>query len=330
MKNDHLNNDVAQVSSEGSGGPPAPSPSAPGPKAAEGETPNKLAAEPTERRATIQLLTEVVDCSPCGGPNHLLKIRAGAEFWGDLSLAAGRFVRLRAWPRRRSDPDFPDLGPASPFPLLDRPFSVHQVVDGEVRFLIRKVGPGTKLLTALAAGSKILLTGPLGVPLLDKRPDFKSHSWYLAAGGAGLGPMPAVMNLLKPEKSFLFYGERSGSFQVDESYLQKMTGGRFLATTEDGSGHGQKGLVTEPLAAALEREPRAIFGCGPPGLLKALAETAKSFQVDYVACVEARMACGLGVCLSCSLPMKDGSNFRVCREGPSVDGLSLAWDEIRG
>jgi hypothetical protein len=42
------------------------------------------------------------------------------------------------------------------------------------------------------------------------------------------------------------------------------------------------------------------------------------------------MGCGLGICLSCSLPRLNGGNFRVCEEGPLVDGLSLDWDKIIG
>jgi dihydroorotate dehydrogenase (NAD+) catalytic subunit len=63
-------------------------------------------------------------------------------------------------------------------------------------------------------------------------------------------------------------------------------------------------------------------------MLAALAQVAQEFGVDYLACIEARMACGLGVCLSCSLPRLDGTNIKVCRDGPLIDGLSLNWDII--
>jgi NAD(P)H-flavin reductase len=162
-------------------------------------------------------------------------------------------------------------------------------------------------------------------------PNFLDEKWYLVAGGAGLGPMASVVEALGP-KANLFYGERSGQHQVKLEYLQswfKSPGsGQFLATSEDGTGYGQQGLVTQPLIESLLAEKRPIIGCGPRGLLAALAKIAQSHGVKYLACAEERMACGLGVCLSCSLPKLDGSNFRVCQEGPMVDGLSLDWERL--
>ena len=41
------------------------------------------------------------------------------------------------------------------------------------------------------------------------------------------------------------------------------------------------------------------------------------------------MACGLGVCLTCSLPLKDGGRLRACQEGPVVDGGVIDWSGVR-
>jgi dihydroorotate dehydrogenase electron transfer subunit len=199
-------------------------------------------------------------------------------------------------------------------------------------FLIREVGPGTKILTSLNKGDQVRVIGPLGQGLDDLEPNFLSQKWYLVAGGAGLGPMGSLVEALGP-KAKLFYGERSGPDQVRLDYLKswfkKSSQENIVATTEDGTGYGRPGLVTQPLIQSLALEKRAMIACGPKGLLAALAKIAQQNGLRYLALAEERMACGLGVCLSCSLPKLDGSNFRVCQDGPLVDGLSLDWESLR-
>jgi dihydroorotate dehydrogenase electron transfer subunit len=254
---------------------------------------------------------EVLDLANVGGPNFLLTLGLAA---GEARLRAlGRFARLRAWPA-------PPLGPG---PLLDRPISIHRLPDRGAEFLIRKVGPGTALLSSLERGARVRLIGPLGRGLDDLDPSFSSKSWHLVAGGAGLGPMASFLEAL-PGRARLFYGERSGSLQVDRGFLSRLAPGA-VAVTEDGSGYGRRGLVTAPLEAALGKDPRPILACGPPAMLAALARLAQKCSVPLVACAEARMGCGLGVCLSCSLPLLDGSNLRVCQQGPVIDGLAVDW-----
>jgi NAD(P)H-flavin reductase len=247
-----------------------------------------------------------------GGSNHLLRLKATE---GNLA-ALGRFFRLRSWPQ-----PFQGLGT-----LLDRPFSVHRISGQTLDFLIRAVGPATNLLTSLAEGDRVRLIGPLGRGLDELDPSFRSKKWYLAAGGVGLGPMASLAEAIGPGVR-LFYGERSAGTQVGKGYLASLVTDH-VPVTEDGSGYGHRGLVTEPLIQALKAEKRPIIACGPTAMLAALAEVAKGFGVSYLACTEARMACGLGVCLSCTLPRLDGTNFRVCQEGPLVDGLTLDWGRI--
>jgi dihydroorotate dehydrogenase electron transfer subunit len=137
-----------------------------------------------------------------------------------------------------------------------------------------------------------------------------------------------MANLLDKSRgsSRLFYGERLGQSLIDQAYLSSFSPD-FLAATEDGLGYGQKGRVTDLLIKALQQEKRDIFACGPPGLLAALAPIAKDNQVRYYASAEAFMACGLGVCLSCSRSRLDGTRLRLCQKGPVVDGLKFDWNQ---
>ena len=229
------------------------------------------------------------------------------------SARPGSFVKIRAWG---------DDGP-----LLDRPFSIHRAAGEELSILYRVVGPATRALSRTRPGETVRITGPLGRGLDQLGP--KPAALYLVAGGIGLAPMALARDWLGDGAAAqLFYGERSGALQVEESWLTSWAG-NFIATVEDGTGYGRPGLVTEPLAEALAREIRPVFACGPKPMLAAVSELCGRFQAPAWVSVEAGMACGLGVCLTCSLPLINGGRFRACQEGPVVDGLTVDWKRIR-
>lgn len=258
--------------------------------------------------------------------------------------ALGRFARLRAW-----------VGP--PYeggPLLDRPISIFRSSEGKATFLIRTVGDGTWILSFLKKGEMIKIMAPLGRGLDEACPGYLDTPWYLAAGGIGLGAMGSIADALGGD-AILFYGEREGKSLMDLAALFPET--KAVIATEDGLGrkikqarrmdrpkdspllrqkparpHDRaiaKGLVTIPLANALAKEPRPIFACGPRPMLAAVTELALSFGVPVFASIEARMACGLGACLSCAVPLKGGGSVRACREGPVVNAASIDWERFQ-
>jgi dihydroorotate dehydrogenase electron transfer subunit len=257
----------------------------------------------------------------------ILENRALAENTFTLTLGCpearrfkqpGAFVKLRAWPELAEGGG----------PVLDRPFSIHQAEADSFKILYRVVGRATRLMSALTPGTSVKITGPLGRTLPEAGAG--GADFYLVAGGVGLAPMAEVRAWLLAggARADLFYGERRGAWQVDKAWLSNWAGD-FTATVEDGRGYGQKGLVTEALAEALARAPRPVFACGPTPMLAAIASLAEQFKIPAWVSLEAGMACGLGVCLTCSLPLKGGGRFRVCREGPVVEAAAVAWEELR-
>jgi dihydroorotate dehydrogenase electron transfer subunit len=44
------------------------------------------------------------------------------------------------------------------------------------------------------------------------------------------------------------------------------------------------------------------------------------------------MACGIGICMTCVLPVKDENgkinNLRSCIDGPVMDGANVQWDLV--
>jgi len=103
-------------------------------------------------------------------------------------------------------------------------------------------------------------------------------------------------------------------------------------TTVDGSA-GTAGLVTDVMPALMAEHGTAVaYACGPMGMLRAVHEVAERAGATSQLAVEESMACGIGVCMTCVLPVRwpDGSTrmTRACVEGPVFAGDRLRWDAI--
>ena len=117
-------------------------------------------------------------------------------------------------------------------------------------------------------------------------------------------------------------------------------GGRVLVTTDDGSA-GERGRVTDALAVLLADgatggTATTVAACGPMAMLAAVARTAAEAAartgaaVDVQVAVEEAMACGIGICMTCVLPVRgaDGATrmLRACTDGPVLDAAAVRWD----
>jgi dihydroorotate dehydrogenase electron transfer subunit len=67
-------------------------------------------------------------------------------------------------------------------------------------------------------------------------------------------------------------------------------------------------------------------------MLKAISDILGSTDVVHQCAVEEAMACGIGICMTCVLPVKDESgkiiNLRSCIDGPVMDGAAIEWDLV--
>jgi dihydroorotate dehydrogenase electron transfer subunit len=103
-------------------------------------------------------------------------------------------------------------------------------------------------------------------------------------------------------------------------------------TTDDGSS-GVRGRVTDVLPDAIKRvSAKAVYACGPMPMLKAVAQVSKELAAYSQCAVEEAMACGIGVCMTCVLPVigDDGVTrmVRSCVEGPVFRGDRVRWDDV--
>jgi dihydroorotate dehydrogenase electron transfer subunit len=67
-------------------------------------------------------------------------------------------------------------------------------------------------------------------------------------------------------------------------------------------------------------------------MLRAVSDVARSHAIHAQVAVEESMACGIGVCMTCVLPVvgADGASrfVRSCVEGPVFDGARVRWADV--
>jgi len=230
----------------------------------------------------------------------------------------GQFLHLRIPPLRDA--------------LLRRPFSIFQA-DGEtVSILYKTVGKGTDMLARMGAGEELSAIGPLGHGFTV--PARGGETPLLVAGGYGMAAMYLLAER-SPQKGIVFVGGRRRVDILCEAEFRKL-GWDVRATTEDGS-YGEKGMVTQALLAALRTPHSALrtfklFACGPTPMLKAVAKIADEFKVPAEISMDEHMCCGVGVCLTCVIPVKTASGWeyqRTCTEGPVFDSQEVLWEVAR-
>lgn len=207
----------------------------------------------------------------------------------------------------------------NPAKLLPRPISLCEIdrENKRIRLVYRVTGPatGTEELSALHAGVKLKILGPVGNGFpLDQA---EGKTVFLIGGGIGIPPMLETAKQLKNKaKVICTLGYRDQLFlHEDFSRVSDL----YIAT-EDGSA-GTKGNV---LNAINENGLKAdmIFACGPKPMLKALSDYAQKQDIPCWISMEERMACGIGACLACVCASKETDahsmvkNKRVCTEGP--------------
>ncbi len=209
-------------------------------------------------------------------------------------------------------------------PYLPRAFSVARIADGESQFLLEDVGPGTNRLCELSAGDGLWALGPLGKGFVIPNENRRA---LLVGGGVGIAPLAILQDTLAG-------GVGAGGAQgADVTVLlgfrdrQRAEGAALLngahVATDDGS-IGHHGLVTELLAAEIERDPHAVvYACGPAGMLEGVRALCAETDTPAQLALEAGMACGYGACFGCVVPRRGGGYLRVCVDGPVIDAAEL-------
>jgi dihydroorotate dehydrogenase electron transfer subunit len=219
--------------------------------------------------------------------------------------------------------------------ILRRAFAISRTSEssqygGTMELIVAPHGSGSKWLCSQNEGSEIDIVAPLGTAFgIPTQP----ISALLIGGGYGSAPLFGLAEVLKSRgcRVDMLLGASVGS-KIYAPMEGKRSVNSLKIYTEDGS-MGEHGRVTENLLAIVEdRNIDVIYSCGPMAMLRAITELTSSTDVIHQCAVEESMACGIGICMTCVLPVTDSegttSMVRSCIDGPVMDGSTVRWDLV--
>ena len=235
---------------------------------------------------------------------------------------------------------------------MRRPLSIMlaNATAGTIDILYKVVGPGLDKLSRQRVGTRLSLLGPIGRGFSASSDRPRS---LLIGGGVGIPPMIFLADALRRRTDarwrplVLMGSEIPFPFRARPSTLliPGMPAGVIagMPLLEDwgvpsrlaslaGFPGCYEGYVTSLAEAWLEtldaeaRDEVAIYACGPTAMLKATAGVARRFGVPAQVSLEEFMACAVGGCAGCAVPVLiDGALAmkRVCVDGPVFDANTV-------
>lgn len=226
-------------------------------------------------------------------------------------------------------------------PLLPRPLAIMDAdpETGLIEFLYFVAGRGTNLLRqtveAALSGKDMQLgvIGPLGRGF-EAVTGVEVHVGV--GGGSGVAPLVYFFRRMASKASrHLILAARSHEHLVSGDALA-LPGVSVREATDDGTA-GFHGNAVEALADLLDgplTERRvALYVAGPEPMMRSAVRLARTRHLPVRVSLEARMACGVGVCRGCVVdglrphPKTGLHRYCVCQDGPvfDPDDLDGAW-----
>jgi dihydroorotate dehydrogenase electron transfer subunit len=219
--------------------------------------------------------------------------------------------------------------------VLRRAFAISRTTTspqfgGAIELIVAPHGNGSSWLCGLAEGEQIDITLPLGTAFGIPTTNVNA---LLVGGGYGSAPLVGLAEVLKERgcRVDMLLGASTAA-KIYAPLEGKRSVNSLRIFTEDGS-MGETGRITAPIPQLVsELQIDVVYSCGPMAMLKAISEILSGGDVVHQCAVEEAMACGIGICMTCVLPVKDPSgkisNLRSCIDGPVMDGASIEWDLV--
>lgn len=216
--------------------------------------------------------------------------------------------------------------------ILRRAFAIYRAIDkgalgGTIEVVVAPYGAGSKWLSKLNVGDFVDLIAPLGTAF--GIPTTNANA-MLIGGGYGSAPLFALAEVLKNRgcRVDMVLGASTAN-KIYAPLEGKRSVSSLTLTTDDGS-TGIHGKITESIPRLIrEFGTEVIYSCGPMAMLESVNKIANEFDIVHQCSVEESMACGIGVCMTCVVPMKldgDIKMVRTCIDGPVMDGSEIIWD----
>jgi dihydroorotate dehydrogenase electron transfer subunit len=265
---------------------------------------------PVAAEAPVQRVVEVVTSRPVGA---YVELTFAAP---DVAARAvpGQFVAFA-------------IGDRNSAMLLRRSIAIAGADDGRFTVVVAPHGPGSTWLAGLQSGQTVDVVGPLGRPFPLPAPGTPA---LLVGGGYGAAALVGLARALRDAGSRVLAvcGAASADRLCSVDELAELA--EVTVMTDDGSA-GQRGWVTDAVSRVLP-EVGVVYACGPMGMLRAVADVATAAGVPSYVAVEESMACGIGVCMTCVLPVigADGRTrfSRSCTEGPVFGGDRVRFADV--
>ena len=251
------------------------------------------------------------------GPYHHMVFAVGDIA---LSVRPGNFVAI-------------SVGGENSASILRRAFAIYRATDkgllgGTVELVVAPHGTGSKWLCSLNVGDFVDLIGPLGTAFgIPTTP----ANTMLIGGGYGSAPLFALAELLKNRgcRVDMVLGASTAS-KIYAPLEGKRSVSSLTLSTDDGTA-GVHGQITESIPRLIrEFNTEVIYSCGPMSMLSSINKIAQDFDLVHQCSVEESMACGIGVCMTCVVPVRvedEIKMLRTCIDGPVMDGAKIIWDK---
>ncbi|HME82543.1 MAG TPA: hypothetical protein VKF82_10735 [Candidatus Eremiobacteraceae bacterium] len=219
------------------------------------------------------------------------------------------------------------------------PLGIWTVRGDEFGVLFREWGDRTRRLAHLAVGTALSCIGPLGnqfsIPV-------KGSKALIASGGIGIVPFWLLARDLQTAgvEVRAIVGARTKAHLAGVAQLREL--GLDVTTCTDDGSEGERATAVDLVKRASPVD--IIYGCGPPGMLRALSEHAAGARVACEISMEETFGCSMGTCWGCVVPVRRGSpqgsgyppaprdsrayDFaRVCTDGTVFPAADVLWLE---
>jgi dihydroorotate dehydrogenase electron transfer subunit len=224
-----------------------------------------------------------------------------------VTAVPGQFYHLKC-PRRGAD-----------YPYFRRPMSIYRADSGsgQLEFLYKVTGVGTRGLASLVPGQSLRLLGPLGVGFT--MPDCAKNIIVLGRGVglATLAPLSEMAAARNVGVTAIL------SARDPESVISKERFSEFASAVEvvlDSDGSSSVVNVEQMIRDLHGRGlANAFYTCGSNRLMLLLQNLSREFGVPGEVALEEQMACGIGMCFCCVRTFRSNSEIvsrRVCWDGP--------------
>lgn len=233
---------------------------------------------------------------------------------------------------------------------MRRPLSIMRVnaSEGWVDILFKAIGEGLHALARKQSGDDTSVIGPIGRGFM---PDRRRPRALLIGGGVGIPPMIFLAEELKNDNHWqplvIMGSEIPFPFETKPSTIEtpwlasqinstmplvESWGMPTRLATLQGFEGCYAGFVTDLSRAWLQTLSKdelaevSVYSCGPTPMLAAVADLANEFGLPCQVSLEEFMACAVGGCAGCAVPVETDQGpamKRVCVDGPVFDASSV-------